>query len=95
LFDKRVSFAAMGLRLAVLPVVVLALAKFLPCSLELKRVLVVQAAMPTAVIPIIIARLYGGHPATAVQIVLGTTALGILVIPLWLKAGMEWVGVGS
>jgi predicted permease len=93
LFDTRVSVAAMALRLGLLPVLGLVLAKYLPCSLELKRVLVVQAAMPTAVIPIIIARLYGGHPRTAVQIVLGTTALGILVIPLWLRAGFEWVKV--
>jgi malate permease and related proteins len=95
LFDPRVSGAAMALRLGALPVVVLALAKFLPCPIELKRVLVVQAAMPTAMMPIIIARLYGGHPRTAVQIVLGTTALGILVIPLWLRAGLEWVGVAG
>jgi predicted permease len=95
LFDLRVSGAAMLLRLGALPIAILALAKFLPCSIELKRVLVVQAAMPTAVIPIIIARLYGGHPRTAVQIVLGTTALGIFVIPLWLRAGLEWVGVSG
>jgi hypothetical protein len=95
LFDLRVSGAAMALRLGALPVVVLALAKFLPCPIELKRVLVVQAAMPTAMMPIIIARLYGGHPRTAVQIVLGTTALGILVIPLWLRAGLGWVGVAG
>lgn len=93
LFHPRVSGAAMALRLGVLPIFVLAVAKFLPCSIELKRVLVVQAAMPTAVIPIIIARLYGGHPQTAVQIVLGTTGLGILVIPLWLRVGFAWVGV--
>jgi predicted permease len=95
LFDLRVSGAAMALRLGVLPVIVLAAAKFLPCPIELKRVLVIQAAMPTAMMPIIIARLYGGHPRTAVQIVLGTTALGILVIPLWLRAGLEWVGVAG
>lgn len=95
LFDARVSGAAMLLRLGALPIGILAVAKFLPCSIELKRVLVVQAAMPTAVIPIIISRLYGGHPRTAVQIVLGTTALGIFVIPLWLRAGLEWVGVGG
>jgi predicted permease len=93
LFDAKVSIAAMLLRLGVLPVLILALTYFLPCSTELKRVLIVQAAMPTAVISIIIARLYGGHPRTAVQIVLGTTALGIFVIPLWLRAGMAWIGV--
>jgi predicted permease len=93
LFEPRVSLAAMALRLGVLPVLMLLLAYYLPCSIELKRVIVVQAAMPTAMVPIILARLYGGHPQTAVQIVLGTTALGIFVIPLWLRAGLAWVGV--
>jgi len=93
LFDAKVTFAAMALRLGVLPVVMLVVAKYLPCSVELKRVLLVQAAMPVAVVSIIIARMYGGHPRTAVQIVLGTTALGVLVIPLWLRAGLAWLGV--
>jgi predicted permease len=93
LFDAKVTIAAMALRLGVLPVVMLVVAKYLPCSVELKRVLLVQAAMPVAVVSIIIARMYGGHPRTAVQIVLGTTALGVLVIPLWLRAGLAWLGV--
>lgn len=93
LFDAKISIAASVVRLGFLPLAILLLAKTLPCSLELKRVLVVQAAMPTAIFPIILAKLYGGHPRTAVQIVLGTTALGVLVIPLWLRAGIAWVGV--
>ncbi|MEY2881406.1 MAG: hypothetical protein RLZZ15_3786 [Verrucomicrobiota bacterium] len=93
LFDAKVSLAALALRLGALPLAMLALAKFLPCSVELKRVIVVQAAMPTAMVPVILARLYGGHPRTAVQIVLGTTAVGIFTIPLWLRAGLAWVGV--
>ena len=93
LFDFKVSVAANVLRFGILPVCFLLVAKYLPLSVELKRVIVVQAAMPTAVVPIILARLYGGHPHTAVQIVLGTTALGLLVIPLWLRAGLAWVGV--
>jgi len=92
LFDLKVSTAALVLRLGVLPVFILVLAKFLPCSLELKRVLIVQAAMPTAMIPIILAKHYGGHPRTAVQIVLGTTAVGVFVIPLWLRVGQAWLG---
>ena len=93
LFDGKVIGAASLLRLGLLPVLLLALAKYLPCSVELKRVIVVQAAMPSAMITVIVARLYGGHPRTAVQIVLGTTVLGIFVIPLWLRAGLAWVGV--
>jgi predicted permease len=93
LFDTKVSVAAMALRLGALPVAMLLLAKFLPCSVELKRVIVVQAAMPAGVVSIIVSKLYGGHPRTAVQIVLGTTALGVFVIPLWLGFGLEWVGL--
>jgi predicted permease len=80
-------------RLGIFPVLILAAAKWLPLSIELKRVLVVQAAMPAGLMPIIIARHYGGQPLTAVQIVLGTTVLALLTIPLWLKAGLAWVGV--
>lgn len=93
LFDAKVTVAAMALRLGLLPIVMLVVAKYLPCPVELKRVLLVQAAMPVAVVSIIIARMYGGHPRTAVQIVLGTTALGVFVIPLWLRAGLAWLGV--
>jgi malate permease and related proteins len=75
-----------------LPLAIIGLALVLPCSIELKRVLVVQAAMPSAMVPVILARLYGGHPRTAVQIVVGTTAVGILTIPLWLRAGLGWIG---
>ena len=92
LFDAKVAGAAALLRLGVLPVALLLLARYLPCSVELKHVILVQAAMPAAMVSVIIARLYGGHPRTAVQIVLGTTALGIFVIPLWLRAGLAWVG---
>ncbi|MBI5688566.1 MAG: AEC family transporter [Verrucomicrobia bacterium] len=92
-FEARVSTAALALRLGVLPVVILLLARYLPCSVELKRVLIVQAAMPAAMVSVIIARLYGGQPRTAMQIVLGTTVLGVFVIPLWLKAGLAWLGV--
>jgi predicted permease len=49
--------------------------------------------MPAAVVPIIVARHYGVQPLTAVQIVLGTTGLGLLTIPLWLRLGLAWVGV--
>jgi len=54
-------------------------------------VLVVEAAMPAAVFPIIIARHYGGQPLTAVQVVLWTTAVGLLTCPLWIRAGLAWV----
>lgn len=93
LFLPKVTFASWAMRLGVLPVLILCAARWLPVSLEMKRVLVVQAAMPSAVFPIVLARHYGGHPLTAVQVVLGTTALGILVSPLWIGWGRSWLGV--
>ena len=93
LFTPRVAIFASVVRLAILPVCLLALARWLPCSVELKRVIVVQAAMPAAVVSILMARLYGGHPRTAVQIVLSTTAFGFLATPFWLRVGATVAGL--
>ena len=93
LVQPKITLLACVVRLGIFPVLILAAAKWLPLSIELKRVLVVQAAMPAGVMPIIIARHYGGQPLTAVQIVLGTTILALLTIPLWLRVGLAWVGV--
>ena len=54
--------------------------------------MMVEAAMPAGVIPILIARHYGGKPLTAVQVVIGTTAVGLIAIPLWLRIGLAWIG---
>ena len=92
LFSWRVTPAACGLRLVLLPALFLLLAKVLPVSQELKRVMMVEAAMPAGIIPILIAKHYGGQPLTAVQVVIGTTAVGLVAIPLWLRFGLSWVG---
>jgi predicted permease len=64
----------------------------MPCAPELRQVIMVQAAMPAAVVPVILARHYGGDPATALRIVLITSALGLITIPLWLKFGLHVIG---
>jgi predicted permease len=93
LVNPRVTLTAWLLRLVVLPWVFLLAARFLPCPVELKRVLVVQAAMPSAVISIIVARVYGGQPLVAVQIIFGTTALALFTIPFWLRFGLAFAGL--
>jgi predicted permease len=92
LFEMRTTLGACLIRQGLLPVAFLVLAKYLPCTLELKHVIVVQAAMPAGIFPIVLAKHYGGRPLTAVQVVLGTTVLGVLIIPLWLRMGLAWVG---
>lgn len=80
------------LRLLILPLLFLLLAQYLPCSNELKRVIVVQAAMPAAMMPIIISKHYDGAPVIATQVVVSTTLLGLLTIPFWIKMGFYFVG---
>ena len=75
---------AVVLRILLLPILFLLLAWLLPASLELKRVIALQAAMPAAVFPIILARHYGGHPQTAIRVVLATALLSFVTTPLWL-----------
>ncbi|HWN95004.1 MAG TPA: AEC family transporter, partial [Methylomirabilota bacterium] len=91
--SMRLVIVSCVLRLGILPVLFLLLAKYLPCSLELKRIITIQAAMTAAVFPILLAKHYGGDPGTALRIVLGTSLAGFVTIPLWLRFGMKWVGL--
>jgi len=93
LLAPRVGVAAAVIRLALLPLVILLIARFGPWTEDLKRVLVVQAAMPSAVVPVILARVYGGQPLVAVQIVLTTTAIGVFSIPFWISWGLGLAGL--
>jgi predicted permease len=92
--DRRplITVAGCFVRVALLPPLFLAAARWLPVSLDLKRVLAVQAAMPCAMVPIILSRHFRGDVGTAVQIVLASTAVGLLTIPLWLRIGFAWLG---
>jgi len=78
-------------RLGIIPALMLGIARILPCSVEIKRVILVQAAMPAGIFPIVLSRLYGGDPATAVRIVAGTTILSLITIPLWIQWGIAWL----
>jgi predicted permease len=89
----KIIFGSTLVRLVLAPLVFLSAAKFLPLATELRQVLVVQAAMPAAMTPIILARLYGGRPAIAVQIVVFTTALSLISLPWIITLGCRWIGL--
>lgn len=89
----KIAVMSPVLRLGVIPLAFLAAAVFLPLTNELKRILIVQAAMPSAVFNIVIARLYGGHPATAVQCVLATTVVSCVTTPFVIAWALKWIGV--
>lgn len=81
------------LRIALLPVLSLLLAKYLPFSIELKRVIVIQAAMPAGMLPIVISKHFGGDAATALQVVIATSLIGLLTIPFWIQFGVYFTGI--
>lgn len=87
----RVISAALLVRLCLAPLAILSAAKFLPIVPELKQVLVVQAAMPAAITPIMLARMYGGRPAVAVQVVVFTTVASLLTVPWIITWGCQWL----
>ncbi len=91
--NKGRTLAGCIVKLGILPPLIILAARWLPCSLDLKRVLVVQAAMPCAMVPVVLTRLYRADTGTAVRLVITTTVLGLLTIPLWLRIGAHFVGL--
>jgi predicted permease len=87
----RITVTSIVLRLGIFPVLMLLLARWLPAPVELRRIIVIQSAMPCAVMPVILAKHYGGDSATAMHVVIVTSLLALVTIPLWLQLGFRWV----
>jgi predicted permease len=88
----KVPAASILLRLGLLPMVFVLIAAYLPgLSVELRQVIMIQAAMPAGILPIVLARHYGGDASVAVKVVLGTTLASILTMPLWIRFGAWFI----
>ncbi|MBK1792058.1 AEC family transporter [Persicirhabdus sediminis] len=92
-FRMKVAAGSIIMRLAVLPLIMLSLARFLPISTELKQVMVIQASLPAAVTTIILSRYYGGQPGVAIQVVIATTLAALITMPLIITLGIQWLGL--
>lgn len=79
------------LRNLVLPVLILLVARYFPMYDDLRRVLILQAAMPAALYPIVLIKHYHGDATTGLQVIVASTFFGLLTIPFILKIGMSWV----
>ena len=83
----RVIGLSVVLRYSVLPLLLIGFAWMIGqwgISAELKTILLIQAAMPCAIFPIVLARHFGGHPRVAVQVCLATSAASLVLTPLLL-----------
>ena len=89
----KITLGSALVRLVLTPLAILSAAKFLPIPAELRQVLIVQAAMPAGMTAILLARIYNGRPAIAVQIVIATTALSFITLPWIITWGCQWIGL--
>lgn len=88
---RRHVFAALAVRILVVPVLILLFAWIMPFNDKLKAVLVMEAAMPASIFSLVVVLAHGGDSRTAIQVVLGTSFAGLVTIPLWLNFGLKWI----
>ncbi|WP_050031234.1 AEC family transporter [Verrucomicrobium sp. BvORR034] len=81
------------LRQLVLPWTFLLAGMLLPLGTEMKQILSVQAAMPAAVFTMVLTRHYGGHPPTAMLVIVATTVASIFTAPFAIGFAMRWFGI--
>lgn len=92
-FDWKIGLGGIIVRLGLLSMLFLTVAKFLPMPSELQQVLVVQAALPSAMFPIVLSRHYGGRTDVAITVVIATTIASLATMPLIISLGKAWLGV--
>ena len=80
----RVRVCATGVlvRLLIAPSLFLGGLALLPFPEPVRHLLIIQAAMPAAIMPIVLARAYGGRPGIAIEVAAATSVLSIFTIPL-------------
>jgi malate permease and related proteins len=77
------------LRSGLIPLLIIGMAMLLPYSNELQKVIVIEAAMPAAFFPIVMARHYNGRADIALQISMTSLVVGFLALPLWVAIGQS------
>jgi malate permease and related proteins len=88
-----VTGLAILLRQVLLPTMLLGLASLGWFSRDLTTVLMLQAAMPAATFPIVLTQFYGQDTQTGTRVVVITSLLGLVTIPLWIAFGRWLLGL--
>ncbi len=89
--SSGVVISAVVLRQGLFPVLMLIATGSWVHTQGLREVMMLQAAMPAAIFPIVLVRLYQRDTETALRVVLVSSLLGILSIPLWMAVGQWWL----
>lgn len=83
----RIPTGALAIRFAIMPTIFFAAAYLLSFSQPLMLILIVQAAMPAAVFPIVIAKHFGGKPSVAAEISVLTSFASLAMTPAIIHLG--------
>lgn len=92
-FSLKISSLGILLRLAILPAMMLLIAYLLPVDTVVKRVLLIQSAMPAALFPIVLARHYGAKPAMVAEVAIMTNMTSFLTMPFVIVLGSKFLGI--
>jgi predicted permease len=83
----RIAIWSTVIRLFIMPLMILLLVILLPCTIEIKRILVIYAAMNSAIFVVVLAKHYGGCEKTALDTIMSNTIISIFTLPIWIAFG--------
>ena len=89
--DAPVSFGVMAVRWLVMPVLVLATVGYFVADVSLRKVMLVQAAMPCGIFTFLIVEMFKGEVLVSLRCSVITMLCCPLVTPLWLYLGARWL----
>jgi predicted permease len=93
--EPRISLGILLVRGVVIPVLLLCVASMLIADPALRKVMMVQAAMPAGIFSFLIVEMYHGDVQVALRCSVLTMVLCPLVTPLWLHLGSRWLGLAA
>jgi predicted permease len=83
----RIAIWSILIRLIIMPFLILMLAIWLPCTIEIKRILIIYGAMNSAVLTIALAKHNNGCEKTAIDTIISNTLFSIITLPIWIALG--------
>jgi predicted permease len=83
----RIAIWSILIRLVIMPIIILLLMIRLPCTIEIKRILIIYSAMNSAVLTVVLAKHYNGCEKTAMDTIMSNTIFSIITLPIWITLG--------
>jgi predicted permease len=93
--EPRVSLGIILVRGVVIPVLLLTIAACFIPDPALRKVMMVQAAMPAGIFSFLIVEMYQGDVQVALRCSVLTMVLCPVVTPLWLYLGSRWLALAA